>query len=190
MSRKFVEMVIITARGVGEGFVRGWLRARGDGSEIMNLEREEIERESFRELLEEFAHPGEEIVHLLVPEPARQAVLEALAGLEKEGFPAEEKASRAYENASALFSLEIFNRESGEKARLLLEKPGEGVRVEFRKNIRETAREGAEGVELYAPEHPYEMKGSGSFSGDIASVLALVSGLRALGAEVKNIRLS
>lgn len=190
MSRKYVEMVIISAKGIGEGFVRGWLRSRGDMSEVMNLEREEIERESFKELLEEFAHPGEEILHILVPENARPAVLEALAALEKEGFPAAEKTWRPHAKASALFSLEIFNRDAGEKAKLLLEKPDEGIRVEFKKNIRETVREDAEGVELYAPEHSYELKGSGSFGGEIAPALALVRELRTLGAEIKDIRLS
>jgi len=190
VSQKYVEMVISTARGIGEGFIRGWLRARGDASEVLNLEREEIERESFRELLQELAHPGEEVAHLLVPEPARAAVMEALSALEKEGFPAAEKTFRAYSKASALFSIELFSREAGGKAKLLLEKPEEGVRVELRKKITETFREGAKGVELYAPEHSYELRAGGSIEGDIRPVLSMIASLRSLGAEITKITLS
>ena len=190
MSQKYVEMVIIAARGIGEGFVRGWLRARGDSSEVLNLEREEIERESFRELLQEIAHPGEEVAHLLVPEPARAAVLEALSALEKEGFPAAEKTSRTYGQASAQFSLEVFNAEAGGKAKLLLEKPEEGVRVELRKKITEALREGAKGVELYAPDHSYELRAGGSMEGAIRPVLSMIASLRSLGAEITKITLS
>ncbi len=183
-------MVIISAKGIGEGFVRGWLRARGDRSEVLNLEREEIERESLKELIEEFTHPGEDVMHILVPEPARPVVLEALSALEKEGFPAAEKASRTYGQASAQFSLEIFNAEAGEKAKLLLGKPEEGVRVEFRKPLRETNRKEADGVELYAPEHSYELRAGGSIGGEIRPVLSMIASLRSLGAEVKKINLS
>ena len=61
MSQNYVEMVIVTAKGMGEGFILGWLRARGDRSEILNLEREEIERESFREFLQELTHSSEDV---------------------------------------------------------------------------------------------------------------------------------
>jgi len=182
-------MVVVTARGIGEGFVRGWLRARGDSSEVLNLEREEIERESLKGLIEEFIHPGEETLHLLVPEPARSSVLEALSALENEGFPASEKTWRAYGNASARFSLDIFSKETGAKAKLLLKNPAEGVSVKFEKDIRETVREGAEGVELYAPDHSYEITGSGTVEGHIRPVLSIISSLKELGAEIKKIQL-
>jgi hypothetical protein len=189
MAQRYVEAVLMTAKGIGEGFIRGWFRAKGDPSEIINLEREEITRESFRGLIEEFTHPGEEILHLLIPENNYPLLGEAVMKLNEEGFAAEDKGGKHYENISAEFKVEIYHQQSGTAAKKMLTHPLDGVTVEFKKKLKESVTKDAKEVELYAPEHDYELKGSGVIQGSIKEVLGLIKNLRENSAEIINIKL-
>jgi hypothetical protein len=189
MAQKFLEVVIAAAKGAGEGFIKGFFAGRGETSEIINLEREEIERESLKGLFEEFIHPGEEILHLLIPESDYKLLKEVLISLNEKGLGGLEKGTRAYEKMSAGFKIEVYNRQAGAEIKELLRELKAGIDVEFKKELKESIREEAEKIELYAPEHSYELRGSGQMTGAIGEILKVTRRLKELGVEMRDFRL-
>ncbi|MCX7830045.1 MAG: hypothetical protein N2445_03165 [Acidobacteria bacterium] len=180
------EFVLLAQKGVAEGFIRGYFRGRGDDSLIINLEREEIERETIKEIITEFMHPAEEIVHLLIPENKEDIFKDALSALRKEGLVCKEKAVRKRSKLKAKFTVKIYVAKSGIEIKKILSEQKE-IKISFDKELVEIEREKKEKVELYAPEHSYELFGSGTVEGDIEPVFKFIQKLRELSVEIKEI---
>jgi hypothetical protein len=182
----YIEVVLLAQKGVTEGFIRGYFRGRGDFSLILNLEREEIERESFKEKVEEFLHPAEEILHLLIETNKEELLKEAISALKKEGFHCEVKTSKKHSKMKAFFEVEIYDSKRGKEVKKLLTEQKE-IKISFDKELKEIEREKKEKVELYAPEHSYELTGKGKIEGDIETAYKLIQKLRDLSVTVKDI---
>lgn len=183
---RFTEVVLLTEKGIAEGFIRGFFRGRGDSSLILNLEREEIAEESLKEILEEFFHPAEEVLHLLIDENSENFLKDAVLSLRKEGFVCEEKSRKKHTKIKALFEVEIYDVKKGKEVKRILSKETE-VKISFEKELLEIERDKSGKVELYAPEHSYELKGKGSIEGEIEKSYHLIKKLRELSVEVKRI---
>lgn len=187
--KNYLEVVITTAEGIGEGFMRGYFRGAGDSSEIINLERRGLEHETFKGFLEEMIHPGEEILHLLIEEEKYGLLKEALKKLTDEGFGGVEKVKKSYKKISAKFNLKTYARKTGAEAKKLLTAKRGDVLISFDEKPEESISENADGVELYAPDHPYELKANGKIEGSIEEILPLLEKLGSLGVEFSKVKM-
>lgn len=184
----YTEFILLAQKGVTEGFIRGYFRGKGDNSLILNLEKEEIERESFKEVITEFLHPAEEILHLLVLESKEELFKESISALKKEGFVCEEKSKKKHSKMKAFFEVKIYDSKRGKEVKKLLTEQKE-IKISFDRELKEIERDKKEKIELYAPEHSYELTGEGKIEGSVESVYLLVQKLRDLSVTVNNIRL-
>lgn len=184
----YIEVVLLAQKGVAEGFIRGYFRGRGDNSIILNLEREEIEQESFKEIIAGFLHPAEEILHLLVLESKEELLKESISALRKEGFVCEEKSKKKRSKMTAFFEVEIYDSKRGKEVKRLLAEQKE-IKISFDRELKEIERDKKEKIELYAPEHSYELTGEGKIEGGVETAYLLIQKLRDLSVTVKNIRL-
>lgn len=183
---KYIEAVLFVQSGIAEGFIRGFFRGRGDNSLILNMETEGIVQESFKEKIEEALHPTFEIIHLLISEEKEELLKEAISSLKKEGFLCDLKSERKHSKIKAQFKIEIYDAQRGRAVKDLLNKVKE-VKVSFNKKIEEIKRDEKPKVELYAPEHSYELRGKGMIEGEIEPAFMLVQELRKTGVEIEKI---
>lgn len=185
---KYLEVVLLTEKGIAEGFIRGFFKGRGDDSLILNLEKEEIAEESFKEILEEFLHPAQEILHLMMEEEKEELLKEAISAFKKEGFLCEQKSLKKHSRIKATFEIEIYDSKRGEEIKEILQRQ-KNIKISFQKELKEIDREQTEKIELYAPEHSYELKGKGTIEGDIETTYKLIKKLRDLSVIIKNVNL-
>lgn len=185
---RFSEVVLLTEKGIAEGFIRGFFKGRGDDSLILNLEKEEIAEESFKEILEEFLHPAQEVLHLMVEENKEELLKEAIIALKKEGFVCEQKSLKKHSKIKATFEVEIYDSKRGKEIKKIITEQ-KITKISFQKELKEIEREQREKLELYAPEHSYELKGKGTIEGDIETTYKLIKKLRDLTVIIKNVNL-
>lgn len=184
----FLEFIILTEKHVGESFIKGYLRGKGETVDIINLEKEELQSESFQEKIVQFLHPGEEILHLLLPEEKKEVLKEAIKKANEERIFSELKGTRKHTKICAQFEARIYEKEKGEKFKKIL-KEEKDIAIKFNKELKETLFEENKGVELYAPYHSYELYCSGSMEGEIQAALNLIRKMREIGVDFKKILL-
>ena len=178
MSTQFFELVIDGPHGWDLGFVRGFLNGRGEGGKVFNAEKEGFDCESLREDITELLK-GSDIAHLLVPENLVETVREAVEASGKAGYPMTIRHERKIAKARFKCTFHAYSKETGEKIKEIFdrEKLDKELVVEF--DFKERTDPGAEGVELYAPTHDYEMTGEASAEGPIKPFVELYRKCRA-----------
>lgn len=172
MTASFVELVIDGPSGWDLGFVRGFLHGRGLAGKIYNAEKEGFDCESIRENIRELLK-GTDTAHLLVPEELVDTVKEAMEASGKAGYPMTLRHERKIEGAGFSFSFETYSREFGDKIRNIFDQKRLGSEVKVDCIFEEKTDPDAEGVELYAPTHHYELTGHGDAKGSIPAVVDL-----------------
>lgn len=185
---QFLEVIIETEKGIGEGFIRGFFRGRGITSPIYNLERIEVEKEGLKNLLSEFFHPGEEILHLLIKNDDFDCLKEAMNYFEKDGFVAKMKKTHLIKGVEAQFEISVFDKKRGEKIKKLLD---ESSKIIKERDFKEEKRgKGGGEVALYSIDHQYHLKGRGIIEGDdIELFINLYLQLSSLGVEFRKIKI-
>ena len=132
-----------------------------------------LERESVHERLRALLKGGHHAV--LVPDDVASALADALArGGGAVGMRIADR--HPLTGASFRFSVEVYSREVATQIRLALRALPPGVRFE-QQSEHEEEHADAKGVELYAPEHHYAYRASGTLVGPVAGVLDVRRGL-------------
>jgi hypothetical protein len=178
MGRTFVEVVVEGPRGRSRGFVEGYLAGRGLDERLLDAEEEGFDCETLRERLREILHPGEEVLHLLVPAETLDEVREAADAAASRGIVVAIRASRPLVGASFVFSFAAYSPEHGRRVLALLSDLPEGVRLLRERPFEERLDPAARGIEAYSPAHEYEFRGKGTVEGDLEGVLAVRRRLR------------
>jgi hypothetical protein len=178
MGQPFVEVVLEGPRGRARGFAEGYLAGRGIEADLLDAEEEGFEREALREHLREILHPAAEVLHLLVPAQAAEAVRQAAEIAASRGMPLAVRKTRAIAGARFEFSFTAFSPVLGRRVLSLLSELPEGVRVLRDRPDQERVDPAAHGIEAYSPAHEYEIRAKGTVEGDLAGVLAVHRRLR------------
>ena len=138
---------------------------------MLDAEAEGFDCEPLKEKLRELLHPDRDTLHLLVPDSCRGTVMEALANSKGTSHPLELRHERAVTGARFHFTLKVYSKEHGEAIRTLFEQLPEGARLTPDSDLQVMLDPSAEGVELYAPTHDFELRGKGTIEGDLMPVL-------------------
>jgi hypothetical protein len=178
MTSRYVEFVIDGPKGWDLGFVRGFLHGREMDGRIIDAEKEGFDCAPLREHLKELLHPDSNTAHLLVPEDLAAAVEEAVQASGQAGFPMVIRHRRAVHEARFTFSVHLYSREVGKKVLSLFTQLPDRVTLRMENGFEEKVDPRAEGVELYAPTHDYELKGEGTVEGELEPVLKLYRACR------------
>jgi hypothetical protein len=184
---KFIEIVVEGENGLCEGFIKGYFRGKGNKSPIINLEKVELQSGDFSENLEEFLHPGEEILHLLIKEEDLSLFQEAAESCEKEGIICRQRVTKDRTSVSANFVLKIYDKKRGEIAKNLLKENEHCIKL--KKGVVEKYNKEEEEIELYAPKHNYELKAKGVIEGNISEIIDLYLKMKEVGFELKDVKL-
>ena len=167
------EMVIEGARGQAFGFITGYLAGQGKKGEVFDAEREGFDCEPLRERVRELFRPSADTAHLLVPGSVAPLVRQAVEQAADRGMSLTLHEERRLSGARFAFRFNIYSRVHAARIRSLLEKPPRGASLTAESRFEETLRPEAKGVEAYAPEHDYELAGSGAVEGSVDAVVSL-----------------
>ena len=167
------EMVIEGVRGRALGFVEGYLAGRGHQGEVFDAEEEGFDCEPLGERVRELLRLSADTTHLLVPKSMVPLVREAAERASDRGLALAIHGERLLGGARFTFRFHIYSREHAVRIRKMLEKPPSGASLTADSRFEETLRPEAKGVEAYAPEHDYELAGSGAVEGSVDAVVSL-----------------
>lgn len=167
----YSELVIEGPRGVALGFVLGCLGDRAAAAGLLDAEAEGFDCAPMRERLGDLLSHGKETLHLLVPDPLLEDVRSALRKAAHLPSPITLKSERQVE-ARFTFALTVASPEHAARLRSLLEPKG-GLRQSSDTRWSESRDLAAKPVDLYAPAHPYELRGRGWIEGPVDELLSL-----------------
>ena len=174
MSKKYYEVVIEghynLVFGVLEGFILGskkdwkyWFS--GDVG---------IARETFSEIVSEWLSLKTKLHHIIMEEELWTEFDTTL-----KQHPDKPKVNRKYIKSAKLidtckfdFRFNAYAEKYGEEIKLLIKSLPDNI-ILHNYDPQETINEDAKGVEMYAPEHQYVLKGSGTLEGNIADIIQL-----------------
>jgi len=156
-----------------KAYLIGFARGREWPWEIRLCEEEEIDSESLGHKLLERLRLEKQITGIVAPESQAQQLVAASAR-EEAGAPAgfRVRSDRLIREATCPYHFEVYNREHAAELRQLLETPLPGIACQPEK-LEEIEDPQAKGVELYAPEHDYTMRGKGRLCGAVADVITV-----------------
>lgn len=176
MDRKYRALLIRGPYPLVRGFLAGFFAGRGIDGEVFFCEQEKIEVSLEEEegiagkLAEWIGFRRDMATSLVVEDAVFESVLEAIDE-EKGDLGLAVEASRTVRAASFEIRFETFSDEAGLEIKKLIDFHPKGVRLGDDFKMEEKRREEAAGVEGYAPEHDYELKGAGIVEGDVASIV-------------------
>ncbi|RPJ40697.1 MAG: hypothetical protein EHM19_13250 [Candidatus Latescibacterota bacterium] len=159
------------------GFIAGFLAGKGLAGRVFYAEKERIEaeidpEEGLAEKLAEWIGFQKFLsTDVVLEESIHGPVLDALKGTKD--LHLEIEASRAVAEASFEVRLRTYSEEEAGTIRKLLREVPEGVRALPGLELEEKRVKGAAGIEAYAPEHEFELEGSGSFAGPVDRIIEL-----------------
>ncbi len=179
MKTSYVEVVIDGPRGWDVGFVQGYLNGKGTGERVFDAEGEGFDCEPLKEKLKQLLHLDSDTAHLLVPENFVADVREAVKKSTDTHRPITICHERAISGARFHFTVHVFSKEYAAKIRELFDHMPDGVKLIDSTGFDVKVDPGAEGVELYAPTHDFEMKGEGVVEGDLEGVIQVYRACRA-----------
>lgn len=154
------------------GFIAGFEAARGKRMEIAIGADLGIEASSLAARVRELVAPGSTL-HAIYCSPATAAELAQALGARGREVGLAVSSQCEVLGASFSFQVETFSAEVARAIReQFLEAVPDGVeRLEYEAG--ETRHPDAEGAELYAPDHPFEFRASGTFRGPFPGVVEL-----------------
>ena len=170
MQAKFTELVVSGSFALVKGFLLGFKGGSEADFDYFFHRKSGIRRDTLAELLKEVLDL-DNYVHLCLEDtvvPAfKRAVAEAepLVGIRI-------KNERPVKEARFDFSFVIKNREAAEKVKQVLAELPEGVELLDYEPVEET-HDDKTGIGGYAPEFPYQFKGSGTVRGEFGGVIEL-----------------
>lgn len=180
MAEGFVEAVVRGPKGWDPEFLAGFLRGRGSEGPLLDGEAEGLDCEPLSERLSEAFDPRWKTAHLFVRSGQLPLLREAVAAWSAGGHALELLQERPAVGLSFEFSFHVFNRGLGARVKRLLEAPPEGATLTLEGPLQEREDSCAEGVELYAPAHAYELEGRGTVAGPFRPALETLRALRAI----------
>lgn len=163
------EVVLQGSASAVEAFLAGFKQGKGWASEFYFVcDHNCIKAESTAHKILEALKLEKDITHVLITEPRTPAVVEAVKGAKKTGL----KVMTNKPVKKACFGYKFFtaNKRLGSRVKRLFNQMPAGLkRIEPKeKEIYHPKSKGAEG---YAPEHDFELKGSGSIEGPLDLVI-------------------
>ncbi len=167
------EFLVEGPRAYAPGYVRGYLKGRGHEAAVVDLEHEGFDCEPLRERLSELLHRDRDVSHLVVPEGSAAAFRDAVRETSGSTTPLAIVSELPVSRAKFEFSVEVFSPQVASRVRALFSPLPPGVVSEPAAPFVETHFEPQTGTGVYAPVHPYELRGSGTVSGPFEGVLDL-----------------
>lgn len=82
------------------------------------------------------------------------------------------KSSKKIKSSTFDFQFRCYSQKYGEDIKFLIKSLPDNI-ILHNYNPQETIRDGAKGVEMYAPEHEYVLEGSGSIEGNIDDLIKM-----------------
>jgi hypothetical protein len=176
MERRFRALLVHGPYPVVHGFLAGFLTGKGIAGTIYYCEKEKIDvdfgvDEGLAERLADWVGLHKYFTTpIVVEESIHGPVLDALKGARAE-LRLDVEVSRAVREATMEVRVRTFSEEEAVAVRRLVENPPAGVLALPGWRLEEERRETAHGIEAYAPEHEFELAGSGTFAGRVDLVL-------------------
>jgi len=171
MAGEFVEMVVKGPYDRVKAFVSGFLAGKGVTRPRLWYSRDcGIRQEKLPEKIVEWAGLVKDRVHLVVEQPL---VVPLRAALRKHGpeFGFEPVSELRIAGAALPFRFRCYQPEQGKKLAERFRRLPPGLSLRKGYKLEEEVHPDAEGVELYAPQHGYTLRGSGVVEGPVDRVL-------------------
>ena len=173
MGDRYHEVVIEGAKGRSYGFVEGFLVAKGMVGRMYDMEVEGFDCEPLRERVRELFHPSEATHHALVPEQELPVFRLAAAEAQARNLAVSIHDERLVDGARFQFSFRIYSLIHAGRIRAWFDGLPAGVTLTDDTQFEEASNPDAKGMEAYAPEHEYELRGEGAVSGAVEGVIEL-----------------
>lgn len=176
MDRRFRVLLVHGPYPLVRGYVAGFLAGRGLSGKIYFCEKEKIEvdlgaEEGLAEKLAEWiGFHRDTTTAFAVEEKIHGPLMEALKAPD-DALGVSVEISRSVARSRFDVRFETFSSEEGSEIRSLVEGPPKGVAASDDFRIDEKIRATGKGVEAYAPEHEYELKGKGTFAGPLDEIV-------------------
>lgn len=165
MAEDYYELIIAGDKKATRAYLEGFLRGKNIRSGVIFCKDYHISSQH-RTKRPDFLHDH---IHLVCLAGIRATIQSAIKRAPEELSLALES-DRALKSIAFDFKFETFSKEIGSKLKKLFRTPPKGVVIEnFDES--EEIRPDAKGVEIYAPLHDYEYKGSGKVTGNVEQVL-------------------
>lgn len=187
MSRLFIELAIEGSGDYLQGYLDGFIAARGARAEVIYTDQAGFADEGALQKIKQALGLGADIHHVIVDAETVALVREALT------LPAARlkiHSEREIESAYFDYSFAIFNPEIGQRLLAALQRLPEGVRlIGHRQNVE--VDPDAKGAELYSPTHDFELKGGGRAEGAVDKIVHLYQELLGFEqAEIESIHVT
>lgn len=176
MANKYRVLMVQGPYPLVRGFIAGFLTGRGLGGKVFYCEKEKIhfdigEDDGLADRLKEWIGFHKLMATpLVIEEKIHGPVVEAFHG-SRHDIALTVKVDQPIKSASFVVRFTVYNREIGAKVHEVVKNPPEGITLSDDFLIEEIVHKNAKGVEGYAPEHDYELKGEGTIKGDLETVI-------------------
>jgi hypothetical protein len=173
VTESFYEIVVDGPLPVLKGFVVGHLTARGlDPNAVWFADEREVQCESFGLHLAEWMRLHVNISHLLVPQsihPELKRCFDQAADL----LGVRIRSDKPIRSASFKFKYSAYSQAAAKELDDLLSRMPDRVRLSEDYQPQIVVDRQAEGIEMYTPAHAYEVRGSGTATGDLEAIIEL-----------------
>ena len=169
----YVEVVLEGSKEYVQGFLDGYICAKGSGETYYFNDEWGVKAESLSERLKEIASLENRYHHVLMAKALYDALPESTTGEKGRhlcGLPL--VSAEAIQSGHFAFDIKTSSRPEAAAVKKVIDaRPPQLELTSFKES--EEVEKDAKGVELYAPVHEYQYKASGVFSGEIIELINL-----------------
>ncbi|MCF7804794.1 MAG: hypothetical protein K9N46_04395 [Candidatus Marinimicrobia bacterium] len=167
---KLYEIVVSGQEDFVHGLLRGFALGREKNEKVYRCSEYNIASNHHKASIASKIGLGKKYSNYVIEESMLQAATEVLKSFEED---LEFTIEKVHEIAGLTFgfSMQIYSEKFGEQALDIIQERDESIELSDYES-EEIINEGAEGTEMYAPEHDYVLKGSGTAAGPFGKILS------------------
>lgn len=166
---EYHELVIAGNYGIVKGFVTGFLRGRGFSTEAVFSQESSIRGAGLRELVKTWTGMQEHLAHVIVAGEIAGELAQEVANCQP-SLHLEVLSDRRIKSATFKFHYKIYARVYGEEVKGIFADVPKTVKINYEHAPRENLRADGKGIEMYAPEHEYELSAEGTATGSFDDI--------------------
>lgn len=163
------ELIIAGNYDLVRGFVTGFLAGRSFPAPAVFSRESGIRRMSLGERMLTWAGVQEHLAHVIVEEGVAGDLIREIA-TDEAGLALKVVSNRRIRNATFGFHYRVFAKAYGDQVREIFASVPSRVAVRYKREPSEKVRPGAQGIEMYTPDHDYELAAEGTASGSFADI--------------------
>ncbi len=172
MAQNYLEVVLEGHYELIFGLLEGFKLGSGKEGIYYFNKKVGVKTETLSEVIKEWVSFANKMHHIIIEEGFYNDLMSKIKGAkeQKQIHVKYVKSSKLIKGGSFDFSFKTFGKKYGDEIKEMFKSLPVGIELmDFKEE--EKVDKDAKGVEMYAPAHDYELKGSGKIKGDIKAVI-------------------